>query len=219
MVDDRDRDPHGQPYNVSFNRARRTERDLSELLGVAKGMLADGVVNEDEAKYLAAWTSNHPDATDKWPVSLILSRLKQYFSDGRIDDDERAELKELLGGLVGGTESVLLGYDGATSLPLDYPPPLIIFERELYVFTGRFAYGPRRECEREVLTRGGGVSDGVTQETSFLVVGTFGSRDWVHTPYGRKILRAVELRNTGFAIRIVGEDHWADALWSGAATA
>ena len=178
-------------------------------------MLADGLVNDDEAKYLAAWTSNHPDATDKWPVSLILFRLKQFFVDGRIDDEEREELKQLLGGLVGGTESVLLGYDGATSLPLDSPPPLVIFERELYVFTGRFAYGPRRECEREVLTRGGGVSDNVTRETTFLVVGTFGSRDWLQTPYRRKILRAVELRDTGFPIRIVGEDHWTKALWTG----
>lgn len=45
-------DPHGQPINLSFNRKRRTERDLSELLGLTKGMLCDGVVTDDEATYL-----------------------------------------------------------------------------------------------------------------------------------------------------------------------
>jgi hypothetical protein len=45
---------------VLFNRAHRTERDLSELLGLAKGMLSDGVITEDEATYLRAWCHNHP---------------------------------------------------------------------------------------------------------------------------------------------------------------
>jgi len=102
-------DPHGQPYNATLNRARRTERDVAELLGLAKGMLADGVVNDDEAKYLDTWTCNHPDVQDVWPVNLILSRLMQYFADGKIDEAERTELKALLGNLVGGTESLLAG--------------------------------------------------------------------------------------------------------------
>jgi hypothetical protein len=45
-------DPHGQPLSGDLNRARRTERDLSEMLGLAKGMLADGIVNDEEARFL-----------------------------------------------------------------------------------------------------------------------------------------------------------------------
>ena len=36
-------DPHGQPLAVSFNRARRAERDLYELLGWRAGYLPTGV--------------------------------------------------------------------------------------------------------------------------------------------------------------------------------
>ena len=89
-----ERDPHGQPYNVAFNRARRTERDLSEMLGIAKGMLSDGEVTEEEARYLREWGINHPDALDQWPLNLIFRRLSRYFADGRIDNTERADLKE-----------------------------------------------------------------------------------------------------------------------------
>src|SRR4026207_2551600 len=103
-------DPHGQPFNVLFNRARRTERDLSELLGLAKAMLSDGVVNEAEATYLRNWGANHPDALAQWPTDLIFARLHQYFADGHIDEAERLDLHALLSSLVGGTASLLLGY-------------------------------------------------------------------------------------------------------------
>ncbi len=206
-------DPHGQPFNVQFNHARRCERDLSEMLGIAKGMLADGVVNDAEAVYLAQWGQNHPDALTCWPMNLIFSRLNQFFKDGRIDDSERAELKDLLTHLIGGTASLLLGYEAATTLPLDTPPPLICWGcDELYVFTGRFAYGTRATLEREVKARGGTCERAVTRRTTFLVIGTFGSHDWQHTTFGAKIRKAVKLRESGFAIRIVGEDHWATAL-------
>jgi NAD-dependent DNA ligase len=207
-------DPHGQPYNVAFNRSRRTERDLSELLGLAKGVLADGVVNEAEATFLHEWGRNHPDAVVHWPLNLIFSRLKQFFADGHIDEEERAELQQLLTALVGGTASIMLGYDAATALPLDDPPPLICWgPDEVYVFTGQFAYGTRNHCEREIHQRGGRCDRNVTKQTTFLVIGTFGSRDWQHTSFGTKIRKAVELRQSGFALRIVGEDHWAQALW------
>ena len=41
-----------------------------------------------------------------------------------------------------------------------------------------------------------------------LVVGAVASRDWLHSSYGRKIMRAVELRDSGRTVGIIGEDHW-----------
>lgn len=205
-------DPHSQSLNTAFNRARRAERDLSEMLGLAKGMLADGIVNEFEARLLHSWALDHPDALSQWPNSLIFSRLRQHFADGAIDDAERVELAALREALIGGAESILLGYGPATTLPLDDPPPLISWRDEVYVFTGRFAYGTRDDCAREVFERGGAVHDNVTAMTSFLVIGTFGSRDWKRSAYGRKIESAVKLRSNGSSIRIVGEDHWERAI-------
>lgn len=206
-------DPHGQPYNLRFNAARRTERDLSEMLGLAKGMISDGVVNEVEARYLRDWGQNHPDALSQWPLNVIFKRLEQHFADGRVDSGERAELCELLEALVGGKDAILLGYERGTTLPLCKPAPLMCYgPDEVYVFTGRFAYGTRAACEKEVVERGACCEDNITRRTTFLVIGTFGSRDWAQSAYGRKIQRAVELRDSGFALRIVGEDHWAATL-------
>jgi hypothetical protein len=205
-------DPHGQPFNVRFNRARRAERDLCELLGLAKGLLSDGEITRGEAEHLADWVAHHPDAAEQWPVNRLAERLLDAFADGHIDEDERADLSELLTHLVGGTAGIVCGEDAATELPLDEPPPPLSWSHAVYVFTGKFAYGTRATCERAIASLGAIPERTVTKRTDFLVIGTFGSRDWVHTSFGRKILKAVEYRDAGVPLAIVSEEHWIDAL-------
>jgi NAD-dependent DNA ligase len=205
-------DSHGQPLNIRFNRARRAERDICELLGLARGLLADGVVTADEAILLHDWVTRHKDALDHWAVRTVHDRLVAHFEDGLIDEEERADLKVLLDSLVGGELSAVCDADAATTLPLDQPLPTIEWTGKVYVFTGKFAWGTRQDCEREVVTRGGACDANVTKRTDYLVIGTFGSRDWVHTAFGRKIDKAVSYRQAGASVHIVAEDHWADAL-------
>lgn len=205
-------DPHGQPYNIRFNRARRAERDLSELLGLAKGLLADGVVTSDEALLVGQWICNHPDAAEQWPVNALAQRLQRIFADGHVDDDERLELAEVLSALVGGTAGVILGEDAATELPVDVPCPRFAWQGSLFVFTGKFAFGTRADCQREVSRLGAFCDDAVTKRTDYLIIGTFGSRDWVHSSFGRKIQKAVDYRAQGQRLAIVAEDRWAAAL-------
>jgi hypothetical protein len=129
-------DSDGQPLNLGFNHARRTERNLCELLGLAKGLLADGVVTETEAALLRGWIGRHPDAYDYWPISALYQRLERAFADGVIDELERLDLAELLESLVGGQAGVIAGADAATELPLDRPPPMIRWPSSIFVFTG-----------------------------------------------------------------------------------
>jgi hypothetical protein len=143
-------DADGQPRNLAFNRARRTERDICELLGLAKGLLADGVVTDNEAALLRDWVDRHPDAYDVWPISALYQRLNRAFADGVIDEAERLDLAELLESLVGGEAGVIAGADAATELPIDRPAPTIIWRASVFVFTGKFAFGPRKDCERQV---------------------------------------------------------------------
>jgi hypothetical protein len=210
-------DDHGQPRTPPFNRSRRFERDISELLGLAKGVLADGVVTEPESKHLGEWILAHPDSWNSWPVQPIAERLLRIFADGVVEDDERQDLCELLHSLVGGEAGILVdeegrGVDAATRLPLDDPPPTIAWPGCVFVFTGKFAFGTRECCEREVTIRGGICESNVTERTRYLVIGTFGSRDWVQTSFGRKIERAVQYRERGVPIAIMAEEHWAAAL-------
>lgn len=205
-------DPHGQPYNIRFNRARRAERDLSEFLGLAKGLLGDGVISGEEASLVANWVVTHPAAAEQWPINHLVRRLTTIFSDGVVDDNERAELAEILTSIVGGTAGVILGEDASTNLPFDAPPPELRWEGSIFVFTGKFAFGTRADCQRRVVSRGATCAANITTETDYLVIGTFGSRDWVHTSFGRKIQKAVDYRTSGVPLSIVAEDHWVQCV-------
>jgi len=202
-------DDNAQPLGTQFNRERRAERDVSELLGLAKGLLADGVVTVDEARHLRAWVGAHSECLGEWPLAPIHERLERMFADGRVSEEERADLQELLQSLVGGDAGVVLGDVATTSLPLDAPAPAITWTGSVFVFTGKFAFGPRAACEAQVRERGGTCEPRITQRTRYVVVGTFGSRDWIHTSFGRKLEKAVQYRGSGTGLAIVGEDHWA----------
>jgi NAD-dependent DNA ligase len=205
-------DPHGQPFNVRFNRARRAERDLSEFLGLAKGLLADGEISASEADAIARWIQTHADAVEQWPLNLLSQRVASIYRDGQVDEAERAELAELLSSVVGGTAGVILGEDAATDLPLDAPPPTFTWQDAVVVFTGKFAFGTRADCQRAVAHLGAECESSITRRTKYLVIGTFGSRDWIHTSFGRKIQKAVEYRSAGGIPHIVGEDHWVQCI-------
>jgi hypothetical protein len=205
-------DPHGQPFNLRFNRARRAERDLSEFLGLAKGLLADGTISPTEADLVRDWTIKRADAVEQWPLNRLAERLARIYADGFIDDAERLELAELLSAIVGGTAGIVLGEDASCDLPIDPPPIDFRWSGSVVVFTGKFAFGTRADCQRTVAALGAVCDSDITRRTNYLVIGTFGSRDWVHTSFGRKIQKAVEYRSSGGRPLIVGEDHWVNSV-------
>lgn len=200
-------DRDAQPL-IDFNAARRLDRDVHEMLGLCRGVLADGVVTEGEAVFLRDWIAARPHVTENFAGRELARRLAQIFADGRVDDDEREDLAELLRQL--GQDQY--GETLATTLPFDEPAPELVFTGHTYVFTGKFAFGPRKVCERAVMDLGALVAPSITKRTDVVVIGTFCSRDWAHTSFGRKIEKAVEYRESGIPLAIVGEDHWAAAL-------
>lgn len=206
-----DLDPDGQPP-PRFNAMRREDRNICEMLGLVKGVLADGTVSAAEIDLLHGWARAHPDVIEGWPGRVLYRRLETIAADGVVTDTEREDLAELLRQIVGGQAGILVGASTATELPLDRPPPVIAFQDCGFVFTGKFAFGPRAACEEAVQRLGGWCAPSVTRQTRYLVIGTFGSRDWIQSSHGRKIEKAVGYRDMRGAPFIIGEDHWADAV-------
>lgn len=204
---DLDHQPH-----PDFNAGRRIDRGIGEMLGLCKGVLADGVVSEAEVQMLRDWIRANPDVACAWPGDVIAQRLLDIYADGMVDPEEREDLADLLRQIVGGEAGVVVGQNLSTTLPLDTPAPELAFDGQVYVFTGKFAFGPRSACEETVTRLGARCDSTITKRTRVLVVGTFASRDWIQTSYGRKIERAAEYRAAGVPLCIVGEDHWASSL-------
>ena len=83
----------------------------------------------------------------------------------------------------------------------------------MFVFTGIMAYGPRKDCQALIEARGALIGGGVSKKVHYLVVGSVGNEQWRHSTYGTKIMKAVELRDAGAPIAIVGESHWQRMLF------
>lgn len=198
-------DAEGQPVNPLLNERRRIDRGLSELLGMVRGILADGVVLEVEAEALARWILSNAEIANHWPADVLVKHLNRIFEDGRMDEDERQSLTDLLTNLSGRALEEFAS--SSTELPLTRPTPEVIFDQNAFVFTGKFLFGPRRACHRETEIRGGVCEDAITARTRYVVVGSLASRDWIQSGWGRKIERAMELSKFG-EIYIVAEETW-----------
>ena len=204
-------DPDGQPINRNWNANRLTERSTDELIGICRGLIVDKVVSEEETGFLKSWLNTYRDVADSWPGNVIAARLDKVFEDGIIDPEEGDDLFNLLREVTG-QKTAASPSNHSTTLPFTKPAPPIFFTDQLFCLTGRFAWGPRAHCETEIKSRGGRTQSNVTQQTQFLVIGTIGSTDWLHSTHGRKIEYAVELAGQNQPIAIVSEEHWADHL-------
>lgn len=189
---------------------RIIRREISEMLGICRGIIADGVVAVEEVKLLEKWLQAHPLAASAFPGSAIAARLFRVYRDGVVTDEERSDLLALLQDATG--QKDLESVTAPTSLPLDVPPPEIIFQGMTFCFTGKFASGSRDWCKSETHARGGVCLDGVNKNLRFLVIGTVGSDRWAHSSFGNKIEKAVSLKNGGLPLAIISEEHWQKKL-------
>ena len=193
-----------------YNRARLDDRQVNELIGLASGIIADGLVNQLESEFLHKWLVAHVEASGNPVVGLLLNRVDQVLEDGALDSDEAAYLLETLTRFSAGDFE--LGETlKSSSLPLDEPPPRIVFPRKSFCFTGTFAFGTRKDCEQAVIKKGGAPCS-LTKATSYLVIGAYATDAWAHSSFGRKIENAVEMRGKGVPIALVCEEYWVGEL-------
>ena len=208
-------DEQGQLINRNIRAKEVCDRKIDELIGICRGVIADNTTNIQEAKFLLKWVESNYKVANFYPFNVLYSRLGEMLKDGILDDEEQKELLEIMTALTGGE---LIIEDRSiesmsSTLPLCEPEPIITIKGSSFVFTGVFTTGPRKKLSQLVVEIGGIIHDGVKKETNFLVIGDIGSLDWAHSSFGRKIEKAVELRDIKKSgIAIVSERHWARYL-------
>lgn len=189
-----------------FGRARLDDRQLNELIGLAHGLTADGVVSQPEAEYLQKWLVANIEVRSNPIAANLLARVNRMLADKCLDAEEARELFETLQKFSGG-DFELGEILKSTSLPLDQPAPAMRCADRKFCFTGTFAFGSRGECELAVADRGGAAGS-LTKTTDYLVIGVYATGSWKHSSFGNKIERALEMKAHGAPLAIVGEQHW-----------
>lgn len=195
----------------SRNAGRVQDRLIDELIGISRGVIADGVVDEKEAIFIGQWIENHREVAEKWPVNVLYARLTEMLKDGILSEDEQEELLETLRDLTG-ESSLFQDSNKSTTLPVDKPAPDIEFKGKTFCLTGKFVFGTTLDCEETIAEMGGDVVPMPGKETDYLVIGELCSPDWIHTTFGRSIEKGVELKEQGQSLVILTEEHWVNNL-------
>ncbi len=185
---------------------RIASRQIDELIGIARGIAADGSLNQAEAEFLQKWLAVNQDISDQPVIRTLYNRVNGTLSDGVLDLDEARDLLDTLNAF-SNRDFELGEVLKATTLPLCDPAPLLSFEGRNYCFTGTFNYGQRKACEAAADERGA-TSGSLTRTTDVLVIGVYATESWKHSSFGNKIVKACEMRDEGVPIAIVSEPHW-----------
>ena len=192
------------------NSDRLQSRQVDELIGLARGMIADGSINSAEVQFLEKWLVTNLSISQQPLIAALYDRVRAILADGVADPEECNDLFAALNAFTA-SDSELGEASEATSLPLCQPAPRVRFEGMVYCFTGTFSFGQRKHCEEAVISRGG-TGGSLTKATNYLVIGAYATEFWKHSSFGNKILKAVEMRSTGASISIIAEEHWARHL-------
>lgn len=200
---------------VGYNKGRVQTRDIDELLGICRGLIADDEINANEIRFLARWLEGQSHIHNDWPTDLLIRQLAEILADGKIEPHELISFAETIRSIIG--EKVIDGpgeCHAVTSCELPYcnPQPQIAFEGQSFCFTGKFVFGTRDKCEKAVVRHGGIIKSGVVNDLDYLVIGFLSNPNWAHTSYGRKIEGAMALKSSGKKISILSEEHWVNSL-------
>lgn len=187
------------------------KQSLGELLGIARGLMADAELTDSEIRFLHDWLEERHAMTSSFPGNVIQQRIKDVLEDNVVTEEERSHLVETLNLLIEDRLEELAEQVDLTELWFD-EVGLIEFNRSRFCLTGNFVYGPKDVCKTAIEQRGGVVAPSVGEEVQFLVVGALGVDEWRSGGLGAKIEKAMRLRATGKPVKIIPEDSWAALL-------
>ena len=204
------RDGDRAPASMMTER-RRQDRTIDELIGICRGIICDGGIVAQEADFLQGWLQRNAECSHSFAFETLLNRLHDALRDGVVDGDEERDLLFAHSRFVGGEASGEADSESASlaaALPLDEPPPSPLVMASVFVVTGTFEFGSRAAVIDAITEGGGTVNTTISRKVRYLLVGTIGSRDWIHSSYGRKIEKAAQLRSEGTSLSIVAEAYW-----------
>lgn len=192
-------------------RINTEKRSLSLLTGIVTGLLSDRDLSDRDILFIREWLHNNPISESSWPGNVLVSRIEAVLSDGKITEEERADLLKTLQAIIGGTLEYLSTSKTVTTLDLD-EVDRIEFQGHEFCLTGDFAMGRKSACTEAIELRGGAVRNTVSKKIRYLIAGGLGSAEWKHGSFGTKIARAMQLKQEGVAILIVHEKVLARSL-------
>src|SRR5260221_8333680 len=121
-------DGDGQPLEQALGWKRLRDSRTDELIGLCRGVLADGILTFDEARFVQDWLVHNPTVRLS-PIGRELEpALASALSGGTMSPEDEEGLVTLMLRAIGGTPQTTQDASLSTSIPLDDPVPDIVFQ-------------------------------------------------------------------------------------------
>lgn len=191
--------------------------DLQLLQGIFHGILADGILNDEEIFKLHEWLSDNEHLSSHYPYDEIRSLVLSIVADKKIDDEERAVLTAFIKQFVelkntNVAEKVERDTEGVSISGICAVDPEIIFENKTFCITGILSRGTRNELQEAITNKGGIAVNTISRKTDYLIIGDTNNACWSYSCYGRKVEKALDLRKSGHTVILVHEFDVFDAI-------
>lgn len=191
--------------------------DLQLLQGIFHGILADGVLNDDEIFKLHDWLSENEHLNSYYPYDEVRSLVLSIVADKKIDEDERAILTAFIKQFVElknnetsekiDRDTIDINISGICAIDPD-----IIFDNKTFCITGILSRGNRSQLQEAIQNKGGIPVNTISKKTDYLIIGDNNNSCWTYSCYGRKVEKALDLRKSGHTIILVHEFDVFDAI-------
>lgn len=199
-------------YSMGAAPQVQVERACAQLLGLIAGITADGQLHDLEIQFLRTWLAENKRVNIHWIGQRIGSMIDAALADGRVSDEERADLLAEMQA-VSGAHFADTGCVTAEAVSFPADACEVRLPGSIVVLTGKFLFGSRGECVSATEAAGATCADSVTQKVNYLVIGAAGATvSWEQASYGAKIDTAMKLKERGHPIFILTEDAWRAAL-------
>jgi NAD-dependent DNA ligase len=175
-------------------------------VGAAGWEIAGLMANEDNRNKWKKYLYITKDYDDESPNPAIVDTMELENTvipdDWNLSDERQDYLDKIVN---------LEMSDGS---PFDNPTPEINFEGFSFIFTGKFEFGSREECQEAVVKRGGIAPSqkSISRSIDYLVIGSGGSTSWKRGSYGNKIEAAIISRRLHGTPAIISESDWLEQL-------
>lgn len=174
-------------------------KGLQYLKSIIESIMDDRKIELDEINELNEWLESNTQLLGNYPFDKIYIIVKRVLEDGEISTDEYNDLMQVFNEFINPVEE-------------QHSNVSIEFKDNVFCLTGTFNSGSKESIEDKITNKGGICGKGVTSKTNYLIVGGTGSDAWKFGNYGGKVQKAMELKEKGNNIEIIGEDEFLKQL-------
>lgn len=191
--------------------------DLQTLQGLCHGILADGVINDQEVYDLYKWLGQNEHLTSYYPYDELRSLVLSIISDKKIEEEEKLVLKAFFRNFIKLQDEEINAKikDETVGINIESlctSEPEVTFEGKTFCITGVLNRGNRQQLKKDIQSLGGTTIDNVSKKTDYLIVGDNGNPAWAFACYGRKVEKALTMRKEGHTIMLIHEYDFFDII-------